>query len=163
MNPNNKAINLVQSNFKTIETILFIAVLAALFMKILHVPFSGMLLVLTLGTLSTCYFFLANAAPQEGENVKMVLFTNRILYLGCSIATIGFLFVIQSWPSARMFLFVGSGLVLIAGVVCIKMQLKMNMVRWLTILVVAAFFLFTSKETLIKLNINRAHVQSVQE
>ena len=86
-----------------------VAVLGMLF-KIMHWPFSGMLLVFSLGVLATIYFLQTAMILKRNPPPDM---RSRVGGMACSIATIGILFKIQHWPDANFMLILGAALLFI--------------------------------------------------
>ena len=122
--------------------------------KMQHWPFGGIILVVSLGTLSVIYFFTAQKTPPETET-KLGMFAHKLMYWGLSITTIAILFKLQHWPNANFFMFIGSMTLVGVTLLCLRMQIKINLVRIGIVLAAAAFLFFNSGANLVKMGIHR--------
>jgi len=118
---------------KKTELLLLGLSVTTLAMKFLHIPGSGILTVLSLASISVFYMYLGTAvfnnvqfkALFKKESYKGIS-TKRIIGgigtgLALSVATIGILFKLQSWPGASNQLKVGLfGLTIILGISLFK-------------------------------------------
>ena len=107
---------------KKFEHILWIIVATGLLLKVFRLPFSSLLLILSLSSLAmVCFFRTRNLFPeteQDGRVRKVGLLAGIVL----SIGLIGILFKIQLWPMSGLYLLVGS--VGIAALVVILFTLR---------------------------------------
>jgi len=89
---------------KFFEKILWIAVVLGLLLKVLHLPFSSLLLILGLSILSMSYLFagwfmFATPTRQDQDTTTSIL-----TGIALSVMVLGLLFKIQVWPMASFFL-----------------------------------------------------------
>jgi len=99
-----------KSGIPKLEWILIALALIGILFKFSHWPFSGIILILSLGSLSIFYF------SQTSLNLKGTSrATARVRFgsMACSIATIGILFKILHWPDADFLLILGSAVLFI--------------------------------------------------
>jgi hypothetical protein len=116
-------------NRKKAELILVIFIVIALLVNFAFVvPMGSLLVVLTLGCLTTFYFIsglsLFSARPSKDENITtsdIGFKIENIAGLVFSVLTIGFLFKIQSWPQGSFYLNIGlAGLGLLLVLIGLK-------------------------------------------
>ena len=88
------------------EKVFACIILVALLMKLVYIPFSGPLLVLSISTLSLFYFPLGFYFLNVNSSTKNM---GLSIVAGFLLATIpvGILFKIMSWPSANQMLIAG--------------------------------------------------------
>lgn len=120
---------------KKTELILIGITLLALLMKLLHLPASGVLTVLSLSSISGIYMYLGFTLFNnlrfrnlfKKESYKEIS-TKRIVGgigsgLALSVSVIGILFKFQSWPGASINLITGIiGLIIVTIISLIKMK-----------------------------------------
>jgi hypothetical protein len=89
----------------TAEIIILPFFVVGLLFKMLHWPFAGMLIVLSLGALATYYMYAFLLFKKSGPGISngLKIFTG----IASSILVVGILFKFQFWPGGRFFLFVG--------------------------------------------------------
>jgi hypothetical protein len=152
--------NWVAKKLDNYELILVVILAIVLILKILTTIQVGVFIILILGTLSTLYFFNGFAVYTENENIGgLEYFIVKLASWGCSIATIGILFRLLSWPNNEIMLIIGSLTLIFSliGVLVIKNKkpdLKLFSFRWiirlLLIAILGLILRFSSTEDLIK-------------
>jgi hypothetical protein len=94
------------------EMPLTVAAMAGIIFKIFHLPAAGILMILSLSTLSVLYMFSAiNITDDDALSGKdkIILKFNGI---GSSVAVIGILFLLLRWPGSSLMILMSSGLLL---------------------------------------------------
>jgi hypothetical protein len=140
------------------EKILCSIALIALVMKFFHIPFSGPLLVISLGILSLLYFFGGFYFLNENKKNNSLAIIAGILL---SYAPIGILFKIMYWPGAQPMLIVGIFPCITFLIILIikkantnedqKVYLRNLLIRTSIVSSLSILLLFTSTATLIKI------------
>ncbi len=93
---------------KLIERILWVIVALALVMKVLHLPLSSFLLIVSISMLNMLYFFLSWLLfPQPTRRDQMV-WLSVLAGVFLSTGLTGVLFKLQLWPLSGFYLLVGS-------------------------------------------------------
>lgn len=92
---------------KRIERILWIIALAGLVLRLLNLPMSGVLLILSMTLLGMFYLFLSVVAFPQPTRKDQVAIVSLLVGLMLGIAVNGILFKIQLWPFSQFFLLVG--------------------------------------------------------
>ena len=120
-------------NMKKTEKVILAIIIISIVMKLLHLPFSSALLLLTISTTSLIYFYLGFAlfngirvqnifkkSSYKGISAKRIIGAIGTGY-ALSISIIGILFMLMQWPGANKILVVGmTGLIIIAITCFIK-------------------------------------------
>lgn len=106
---------------KLIERLLWIIAALALAMKVMHLPLSSFLLIISISTLMMLYFFLSWLLLPSPTRKDQVLALSILAGVGISIALMGVLFKLQRWPLSGFHLLLGgtwlAGIAIAAGVV----------------------------------------------
>ncbi|HRF79844.1 MAG TPA: hypothetical protein PL070_07130 [Flavobacteriales bacterium] len=92
---------------KRIERILWIIALAGLVLRLLNLPMSGVLLILSMTLLGMFYLFLSVLAFPQPTRKDQVVIVSLLVGLVLGVALNGILFKIQLWPFSHFFLMVG--------------------------------------------------------
>jgi hypothetical protein len=92
---------------KRFELILAVAILLGLVMKLLHLPMSSFLLVLSMSALSMSYWFGALWFGKPGMK-DGAMWLSLVAGLACSSALVAILFKLQYWPFRDGYLLFGS-------------------------------------------------------
>jgi len=114
---------------KKLETGSITIALLGLLFKFLHWPGGSMMLIMSLGTLSMYYFMLVQRMPGSTETEETDVVTAllvKIIGFALSIAAIGIMFKMQSYPGASLILYVGVGSLALLGILT---MLKYNKTR----------------------------------
>jgi hypothetical protein len=90
------------------EKVFAIIFLIGLLFKIMHWPFAGPILVISLGSIGVLYFPLAFYFFSDKEFKRQNLFLSVVLGLFLSFVPVGILFKVLYWPGAQLYLLVGS-------------------------------------------------------
>lgn len=96
-----------------------LAAILGIGIKMSQIPAGGMLVVLSLGTLSVFYFFeayLPSGADTEPAEKNM----NKLHAMGSSMGVTGILFALQNWPGSKVILLMGCVTVVLASLVFIS-------------------------------------------
>jgi len=145
---------------KKLEIGIFIAIIIGLVLKLLHLPGTGILLVILLSTLSI--FYLGGSwylFKQEKQNLPISIITGLVF----SIAMVGILFKIQIWPGAKgmlsianigiIIMFLTSGLLYsLTKDIDMKQYYKTMLMRLLMITVLTGSLYFLPTRELIKIS-----------
>lgn len=92
-----------------------IAVLGML-LKLAHLPFASLLLILSLSTLAVLYYLPGTSVMQVPEVVqeRMAVILIRPAQIALPLTLIGTLFTLQHWPNGRAFVLLGCSLCVVA-------------------------------------------------
>ncbi|MBL7951894.1 MAG: hypothetical protein JNM62_09250 [Flavobacteriales bacterium] len=90
-----------------LERILWVIVGIGAVLKVFHVPLNGLLLILSLSTLSMLYFFASWALFPQPARKDQVVLLSVLAGAAFSIAITGILFKIQLWPFSGFYLLAG--------------------------------------------------------
>lgn len=104
---------------KKLEGILWGIVLFAMIMKILRLPLSSFLLIITITTLSTLYF--VRAMMGIFRNDRSVALRTAV-HLVMSVSCIGLLFKLQLWPMSSFFLSISVPALIILLIIILKQR-----------------------------------------
>jgi hypothetical protein len=105
-----------------IELVLSVFVLLGLMMRYYHVPYSGVVLSISLILLSILYFFLASAKYETDAKPRYTIlnFLKYLLGWSKSAAIVGILYALVNWPGTEVMLKVGSitsGIIILASLI----------------------------------------------
>lgn len=154
--------NWIATRLEKFEAILFLIFIVAFLLKTSTVLPVGILIVLTLMTLATVYFFSAFSLINDEYAGSIESFLHKLASWSCSIAIIGILFTLESWNSSKLFLQIGcfTLIIVIPAILYInskKAEMKFFNSRYILRLVliccVGLFLAFTSPDLLIKTKI----------
>src|SRR5512138_2179599 len=154
--------NWIATRLEKFEAILFLIFIVAFMLKASTDLTVEIIIVLTLMTLATIYFFSAFAMINDEYAGSIESFLHKLASWSCSIAIIGILFTLESWNSAKLFLQIGcfTLIFVIPAIPYInskKPELKFFNSRYILRLVVICcvglFLAFASHDLLIKTKI----------
>ncbi|MCG3167394.1 MAG: hypothetical protein POELPBGB_03184 [Bacteroidia bacterium] len=97
-------INKLSKYLDKAELLLAAIITVALVFKIQHWPGAGILLSISLTTLSVMYFFNAFVQDKNSKLQRPDVFFTKLIYWGLSVGAQGLLFVIQHWPNGNFML-----------------------------------------------------------
>ena len=136
--------------------LLFMAALGYIF-KYFGVHFGNLLLLVSLGTLSLLYYFLAFKKIKSAEGKTFMRFCNKLTYWSYSIASLGILFFINNYEGHLVMLQVGLPSVILTFVFTAYILYKysenedfnkMNLLKNLVFIIVfAAFYISSLQKT----------------
>lgn len=144
-NEMNKNVNPLPTGImEVIGTILFVV---GLVLRMLHLPFSGPLTVISLGTLAMVYVVSGFEILNVKEGEKPYTFLNIATGLILAISCIGILFRLMYWPMSQMHLTIACvglpivfiGLYVVKSKVAFKETAKIYSLKLLRVCVVFAF------------------------
>jgi len=154
--------NWIAPRLDKFEIILFLVFIISLILKISTDLPVALLLIASLMTLSTLYFFAAFASINDEYAGGMESFLHKLASWSCSIILVGALFRIQMWPSSKLFLQIGCiTLIIVLPIILYtkskKAELKFFNVRYILRLVLilglGLFLTFASSDILVNYNI----------
>lgn len=90
------------------EKIVLGIVLTGMLFRLMHWPFAGLLLILSLSTLATFYFPLAVLWFGRPSMRDQVIWFSIVAGFGLSIMLVGLLFKLQHWPLANAYVVMGT-------------------------------------------------------
>lgn len=93
---------------KLIERLLWIIAALALAMKLMHLPLSSFLLIISISTLMMLYFFLSWLLLPSPTRKDQVLALSILAGVAMSCALTGILYKLQRWPMSGFFLLIGA-------------------------------------------------------
>ena len=142
--------NLIKAKLLKYELLMIVLVVLVIMLRYKHIPFSGILAVVTLTALSVIYYLFAFSTTDEPNLTKYDRFIYMISSFGSSLSLIGILFTLQRWPGEKNMLLAGLLLLLIALIYIIIQNSKGTrpilfntpfIVRILVMLVASGFML----------------------
>ncbi len=154
--------NWIAPRLEKFEIILFLVFIISLMLRISTDLPVALLLIVSLMTLSTLYFFAAFARINDEYAGGMESFLHKLASWSCSIILIGALFRVQMWPNSKLFLQIGCvTLIIVLSIILYtnsrKPELKFFNVRYILRLVLilglGIFFTFVSSDILVNYNI----------
>lgn len=92
---------------KLIERILWVIVALALVMKVLHLPLSSLLLIVSISVLNMLYFFLSWLLFPQPTRQEQMVWLSVLAGVFLSTGLTGVLFKLQLWPLSGFYLLVG--------------------------------------------------------
>lgn len=93
---------------KHIERILWVIVALALVMKVLHLPLSSFLLIVSISVLNMLYFFLSWLLFPQPTRQDQMVWLSVLAGVFLSTGLTGVLFKLQLWPLSAFYLIMGS-------------------------------------------------------
>jgi hypothetical protein len=112
-----------------VQRIALLISLIGLAFLILHYPGADQLLMIGFSTLAMAYFFMAFMPMHIPVGCKPDLYSTivyKIIYIGCSVATIGILFQFLIFNGARDLLRIGSGTTGVAMIISVILIARKN-------------------------------------
>jgi hypothetical protein len=114
----------VESNFLKVELVFAVLFLIGLVMKSYETANSGLVLMISIGTLGILYFLGAFIPPSENESSLFRIIGFKVLHISWTVATVGLLFLIQNYPGAMTQTSIGAITMLTALVLIILTSLN---------------------------------------
>jgi len=112
-----------------VQHVALLIALVGLAFLILHYPAAHQLLMIGFSTLAMSYFLMAFMPMHIPSGCMPDLYTTvvyKIIYIGCSVATIGILFQFLNLNGAREILRIGSGATGVAMIVAVILIARKN-------------------------------------
>lgn len=154
--------NWIAPRLEKFEVILFLAIIISFMIRVSTDLPVGIILIVSLMTLSTLYFFTVFASINDEYAGGMENFLHKLASVSCSIVLVGALFTIQMWPNSKLFLQIGCFTLIIVLPIILytnskKTELQFFNVRYILRLVLilgfGIFLIFASNDILIKYKI----------
>ncbi len=154
--------NWIAPRLEKFEIILFVVFIISIMLRTSTDLPVVLLLVVSLMTLSTLYFFAAFASINDEYAGGMEIFLHKLASWSCSIVLVGALFRIQMWPGSKLLLQIGCINLIIALPIILytnskKTELQFFNVRYILRLVLilglGLFLTFASNDVLLKYKI----------
>lgn len=157
MNSNQKSTselaNKLAVKMLTYETILVVAAIVGLALKIVGINFGAMLLIIASLSLAAINMLMAYRSPKEGS-LPLDAFINKCQSMGTSVTIIGLLFLLLNWKGASNMLMVGMlTLVVAIGYHLFKKHPIETFLKPIILLAIALILFLTPIETLQNLHI----------
>jgi hypothetical protein len=116
--------NKINSFINKYELIILFVILITIALKLLPVPFSSILLILILTSISTAYFFSAFAISENAEITAIDIFAQKMIGWSSSVTLIGIVFIILKWPNNELMILIGTVSLSIALIYLIIKKVK---------------------------------------
>lgn len=142
--------NLIKAKLIKYELIMVVVIVLVIMLRYMHVPFSGILAVITLSAMSVIYYLFAFSTADEPNLTKYDRFIYMLSSFGSSLSLIGILFTLQKWPGEKSMLLSGMPLLLMVLIYIVIQNSKGQkpeifntpfIVRVLVLLVAAGFMI----------------------
>jgi hypothetical protein len=105
--PKTKIGSFFQTKVLKYELFILAIIMLVICFSALKIPHAGLLLTLTLMSISCIYFFSAFSVLEGTENTAIDHFLHKLISLGSSVAIIGILFMMQKWPMGDTMITIG--------------------------------------------------------
>jgi hypothetical protein len=156
--------NLVSSQLLKYEVIIVLVFLTGLVLRLTTDLKVSALIILSLNTLATLYFFSAFSVPKDENANGLEIFINKLASFSSSVAIIGILFRLQHWPGYNNMIILGCiTLIILIPVILIIKSKKPDLtifnqrliIRLALVAVLGLFINFAPKDTLIKAGLDK--------
>lgn len=162
MNSNQKSINELANKLAvkmpTYETILVVAAIVGLALKIIGINSGAMFLIISSLSLAALNMLMAYSSPKEGS-LPFDSFIQKSQSIGTSVTIIGVLFLLLNWNGAPNMIMVGIlTLVVTIGYHLFKKHSFDTILKPIILLIIALALFLTPKETLQNLHITSSNL-----